>query len=684
MRGQPLQVIASQDLNSRNVRNSLNANLNTNHYQTQLPSQQQAKQILQKEQQQQQQQQQQKKKREKLSSLCKTPPSVIRTRTGKDYQRGLFLGEGGFARCFQIKDDGGKLYAAKTVAKASIKNEKTKTKLLSEIKIHKSMSHPNIVQFIDCFEDDVNVYILLEICSHGSLMDLLKKRKNLSEPEVRFMIVQIIAAIKYMHNRRVIHRDIKLGNIFFDADMNLKIGDFGLAAVLPVGKDRKYTICGTPNYIAPEVLTGKIKGHSFEVDTWSIGIMMYALLFGKPPFQSKDVKLIYERIKSTDYQFPQDKNVSDEAKILIKDILSLDPLKRPSLSDILHYKWFKGSFPRQLSTDILLNEPSYYYNIDKREAEANFYNAQMNGGLMSGGPKNPIEILKSDLESEQPKALLPQSLSPGGTSNKYKEMVMVGTASKRITEEALINKMLKPSKKFNFSSKFEKKSDQLLANECMETLSNINIAERQVRLRSSIDDNYVINKRPILISKWVDYSNKHGFSYQLSSNDIGVLFNNGNSILKLTNSEDFWYIVEDKLKGWLAKSFQLSSMPFELRKEMGIVEFFAKYMKTNLCNVSNEHSAREEDIWLRRYSRYDPYVMFELSNGSFQFNFRDHHKICISEKGRALTYISPDRTANSYSLVEVLRYGGIPGNKEINFEEKYLLMKQALKQKADI
>ncbi|GME82482.1 unnamed protein product [Ambrosiozyma monospora] len=220
-----------------------------------------------------------KKKKEKLSALCKTPPSVVKTRSGRGYRRGSFLGEGGFARCFQMKDESGKIFAAKTVAKASIKNEKTKTKLLSEIKIHKSMSHPNIVQFVDCFEDEVNVYILLEICPNQSLMDLLKNRKLLTEPEVRYFMVQIIGAVKYLHRRRVVHRDLKLGNIFFDPEMNLKIGDFGLATIISSPDKKRYTICGTPNYIAPEVLGGKNVGHSFEVDVWAVGIMMHALLF---------------------------------------------------------------------------------------------------------------------------------------------------------------------------------------------------------------------------------------------------------------------------------------------------------------------------------------------------------------------------------------------------------------------
>lgn len=97
-----------------------------------------------------------------------------------------------------------------------------------------------------------------------------------------------------MHTHQVIHRDLKLGNLFLDADMNVKVGDFGLAALIESPGERKKTICGTPNYIAPEVLFDQDNGHSFEVDTWSIGVILYTLVVGKPPFQTKDVKAIYK------------------------------------------------------------------------------------------------------------------------------------------------------------------------------------------------------------------------------------------------------------------------------------------------------------------------------------------------------------------------------------------------------
>ena len=170
----------------------------------------------------------------------------------------------------------------------------THPQLYAEIKIHKSLQHPNIVNFQECFEDDDNVYMTLELCPSGSLMDMLRRRRRFSEPESRFFLVQLIGACHYMHTHQVIHRDLKLGNLFLDGNMNIKVGDFGLAALIENPGERKKTICGTPNYIAPEVLFDTANGHSFEVDTWSIGVILYTLVVGRPPFQTKDVKAIYK------------------------------------------------------------------------------------------------------------------------------------------------------------------------------------------------------------------------------------------------------------------------------------------------------------------------------------------------------------------------------------------------------
>ncbi|CAH01322.1 Cdc5 [Kluyveromyces lactis] len=640
----------------------------------------------------------QKKKKEKLSSLCKTPPSLIKTR-GRDYHRGHFLGEGGFARCFQMKDDKGKVFAAKTVAKLSIKSEKTRRKLLSEIQIHKSMKHPNIVQFTDCFEDDTNVYILLEICPNGSVMELLRQRKHLTEPEVRFCMIQIIGAIRYMHSRRVIHRDLKLGNIFFDKEYNLKIGDFGLAAVLANDKERKYTICGTPNYIAPEVLTGKHTGHSYEVDIWSIGVMLYALLFGKPPFQAKEVETIYERIKCRDFIFPADKPVSSDAKNLISHLLQLNPAARPSLYEITDNVWFRNTFPSRLPSTITKEIPNFDH-LSFSESLINLKQCMLNSGLLKSsqthsydGSKNPIELVRTEIEEERNRAVLPQSLSPGGTKNKYKEVIDLD-GHRKFNEMAYQNRLKKAGENLFFKPELvatstnmikSEMSLKILASECHMTLRGIKSAEIDKRQSNYPSPDSTVQD-PIVVTKWVDYSNKHGFAYQLSTDDIGVLFNNGTTVLKLADAEEFWYINYDTKEGWVASHYKLESKPIELTRHLEVVDFFSNYMNSNLSRISTlvRETYHKDDVFLRRYTRYKQFVMFELSDGTFQFNFKDHNKFALSHGGKFLTFISSDRKTITLLLSSVLIDGCVPGFPSIDIFEKLELMKEGLRDKASV
>ena len=184
----------------------------------------------------------------------------------KTYNKGKFLGKGGFARVYELLCvETGHLYAGKFVSKDQITKSRARHKLLSEIKIHRMLIHQNIVKFDHFFENEEFIFIILELCRHQSLSDLIRRRKRLTELEVQCYLIQIIQGLKYMHAHRIIHRDIKLGNIFLTEKMEVKIGDLGLAAKLEYEGERKRTICGTPNYIAPEILDGKI-GHSYECD----------------------------------------------------------------------------------------------------------------------------------------------------------------------------------------------------------------------------------------------------------------------------------------------------------------------------------------------------------------------------------------------------------------------------------
>ena len=300
---------------------------------------------------------------------------VERDSTGavrRQYIEGKLLGKGGFARCYQATDCATKEeLAVKVIDKASLKKPKTKQKLISEIKIHSMMHHANVVQYKHCFEDDHYVYIVLELCTEQTLMEHSKRKRRFSEEETAYLMHQCVKGVKYMHENAVIHRDLKLSNLLLSDTMEVKIADFGLATQLDYDGERKRTVCGTPNYIAPEILAGSRHGHSFEVDIWSLGVIMYTLLVGKPPFEMADMESTYKRIRQVSYSFPADLHVSSEARNLVRRILQADPERRPNLVGIENDPFFHLHPPPALAP-LSLFQPgtAHYYAHERKLAEA--------------------------------------------------------------------------------------------------------------------------------------------------------------------------------------------------------------------------------------------------------------------------------------------------------------------------
>mmetsp|Transcript_12033 Transcript_12033/g.33840 ORF Transcript_12033/g.33840 Transcript_12033/m.33840 type:complete len:934 (-) Transcript_12033:498-3299(-) len=274
--------------------------------------------------------------------------------------RGRMLGKGGFAAVYELQNMGdGVVVAGKVISKESLQKSRARQKLETEISIHQRLKHPHIVRFLRSFEDSTNVYLLLECCTGRTLADLLRSRMRLNEAEVAGLMTQTIDAIQSLHEQRIIHRDLKLSNLFLDREGRIKVGDFGLACQLTHDSERKTTICGTPNYIAPEVLSGK-EGHSYEVDVWSLGVVIYTLLVGKPPFETSDVRSTYRRIRSNAYYFPEGVPLSDAATDLIRKILRTEPETRPTLAEMLHHPFFTRFAPPPAGSQpsLLYSKPS--------------------------------------------------------------------------------------------------------------------------------------------------------------------------------------------------------------------------------------------------------------------------------------------------------------------------------------
>lgn len=263
-----------------------------------------------------------------------------------EYKLKQLIGRGAFAQCFLAEIETGEEFALKIIKLSELKSEKVKEKLETEISIHAKLAHPRIVKMYRSFRDPEFVYIVLEYCKGGGLDSELKKRAKFTEQETRIITEQLLEGLKYLHEEvNVVHRDLKLGNLFVlneikkNEPLIVKLGDFGLSAEIRSGQ-KKRTVCGTPNYIAPEVLFDKNNGHSFEADLWSLGVMIYTMIVGTPPFQKKDVKEIYKMIEINSFTFPD--YVSSEAKELIQSILTTDPMKRPSIEEIKSSKFMAG------------------------------------------------------------------------------------------------------------------------------------------------------------------------------------------------------------------------------------------------------------------------------------------------------------------------------------------------------
>jgi len=251
----------------------------------------------------------------------------------RKYQLGRFLGRGAFASCFELCAlDTQHIYAAKVVQKQTLQHTRTKQKLITEVQLHKSLNHSGIVRYEHYFEDSERVYLLLELCG-DNLQEVLTRRQRLSELEVQSYLVQLLPALQYLHSSGIIHRDLKPANLFLAPSMALKLGDFGLAARINYTYERRRTICGTPNYIAPEVLDPRL-GHSFPADLWSLGVVIYTLLVGVPPFETEDAQTTYGRIRQATYSFPEHLDLSRASKELISSLLMPDPERRFSLDQV--------------------------------------------------------------------------------------------------------------------------------------------------------------------------------------------------------------------------------------------------------------------------------------------------------------------------------------------------------------
>jgi polo-like kinase 1 len=521
---------------------------------------------------------------------------VIKT---KRFLKGKLLGKGGFAKCYEFTClDTNETYACKVVVKSSLTKSK-RQKLIAEIKIHKAIDNVNVVRFLHYFEDSENVYILMEMCGNKSMNDLLKRRKVLTELEIKCYSVQLLRALKYMHSHRIIHRDLKLGNLFLTDKMELKLGDFGLAVKLEFDGQRKKTYCGTPNYMAPEIIENKT-GYSYEIDIWAVGIIMYTLAFGKPPFEGEDLDSTFKKIKGNNYSFPEKSEISDSCKGLIKDLLAADPTKRPKINKILNYDFFTiGIIPKLLPPFTIACPPS-----------SSYIKQHMPGAV--------------EVEVDTPKVL------PKTTDTK--------------DNPTNINNFKLMSDKNKSTQQFDSTNFTNLNIHDFGSMNNFNkVSQTTARVKKDGTE-----AAEIWVKKWMDYSTKYGLGYLLNNGSIGVLYNDSSRALLDLKSQQFTYMLR-KESSEIATKHTLTDYPKDLQKKVTILLHFKKYLEVEQF----EKSFSNNIVYVKKWIKMKDAIIFRFSNKVVQVCFRDSTEVISSSDSAYVTYVK-DGERKTYALSTIL------------------------------
>lgn len=258
----------------------------------------------------------------------------------------VILGSGNFATVKKAKKkEDGITYAVKIIDKSKVEDMGD---IEREIEIMGKISHDNVIRLFEVFDEPKKMNLIMELVSGGELFDKIVALGNFKEKDAAKVMGTLCAALDYLHKMDIVHRDLKPENILLSdktPEAVIKIADFGLARMMS-GKDLMKTACGTPGYVAPEVLQNK--GYSSgQVDLWSAGVILYILLCGFPPFYEEELPALFDQILKGRYDFPTPwwDDISSEAKNLVRGLLTVDPTKRYTASDVIKAKWIQGHAP---------------------------------------------------------------------------------------------------------------------------------------------------------------------------------------------------------------------------------------------------------------------------------------------------------------------------------------------------
>eukprot|EP01090_Pellita_catalonica_P021908 TRINITY_DN8329_c0_g1_i1.p1 TRINITY_DN8329_c0_g1~~TRINITY_DN8329_c0_g1_i1.p1 ORF type:complete len:424 (-),score=99.66 TRINITY_DN8329_c0_g1_i1:58-1329(-) len=260
-----------------------------------------------------------------------------------DFELLMVVGKGSFGKVFQVKKknepEKGKIFAMKVLRKEAIFARKQVAHTKAEKTILSKIQHPFIIRMHWAFQTEQKLYMILDYINGGELFFHLKNDHRFSEDRVRLYVAEMALALSHLHSLDIVYRDLKPENILIDNQGHIVITDFGLSKEIDPGEGTQ-TFCGTPEYLAPEVLRGE--GHGTAVDWWSLGTLMFEMLTGLPPFYSQNINIMYQKILTAELTFPSNTTISKDARKLLEGLLTRDPTKRLNAEQVKAHAFFKS------------------------------------------------------------------------------------------------------------------------------------------------------------------------------------------------------------------------------------------------------------------------------------------------------------------------------------------------------
>ena len=585
-----------------------------------------------------------------------------KSRVTIEYQfdvEGDLLGTGGYGEVYKVRKKKANMsqnepeYALKIFNKANfIKDNEKGSRVLTEIKIHRSLNHEHIVKYEHSFEDKKNVYILMEYCGKGTLATLLKKRKHLEEYEIRYYMFQVLSVLKYFRREKIVHRDLTLGNIFLKDMKTVKIGDFGFAYKESENEEKVGVICGTPSYYTPESNNAK---YSYKTDIYDFGLCIYYLFGGRPVYKQA---IECAELFTTKESFPFDRrlNFSDEAYDLMKQLVTVEN-QRIDLDKIYNHPFFNCG--KGLSKDKF---PEYNEN-NKNQFIKELKELPLKEGLILTHNRSDISINSSNVN------VTPEFQNSKILNDSFKNSSSGKNVTFNINENAIYQKVNKTS---NFKNKLKensKNSDFFFENikninlnnhikgteeidENFNIMNNNNLSEEfktkiakndkdyDINNISSItfqEDDYDKNKKLIYIDKINDnLADYCGIGYQLNNKNIGVYFNDNSQLVKIYKKNKYiLYFFKEQNNRYTKEKINLpiknthNHLEKKIKFLIRIMESFSlKKHKENKPNKENINEDEENIIILKYKYKYNKGIsFFLLSNQNIQVNFSDKTKI---------------------------------------------------------